>query len=1206
MASEGIKTTGKDVEKSASLESKLARIRQHRTSKLPHQKQLATILDAIEQTLKEEETELTPSAYVVALLSLLGQDLTDIELTKEDVASSSIYLLDSIIPHVSQPLLREKSGPLLSYLNPLLEQPDVTSGLLRSTIGCLETILTAQAAAAWSQHTSDTDFRLELRKLLEFCVDDRPKVRKRAQEAVTAILDNPPDKLTSHPALNMCSDLTMSAVTTQFKLFSEKHNKRIKTDGKDTTEKKVIFSLQLIRSIAMCESGWPHNKVEALCNNLFTVSRSQAEHLVVSALDVFQAMFTTSDDRTHAVDSIDSANFLSIVQSILNLCPSETDQQLAPPWIAIVIQSFSAYTQIDSETAFAKLPEIFEILVSFLQSGLLSNISASASQGLVALASTCIPVELLLEKPMKAATEKSLTKISSLAASLLSVKYQAVWKDIMQFFVALFDAFGTFSDPYLLESLKTISKLRNVEQFEGIAEVDQVIAAAIRSLGPEKILNLLPLNLDNHGPTSPGRAYLLPLLRDNTMNATLAHFMNEMVPLGETLLKKAQDATDNGKGLDAKICETLFKQIWSLFPRYCDLPTDLRLSLSQKNAERIANVLYESIELRAPVCKGLRILVESHQIYLDRESENFDPVLESKISREDAAINLNFLGSIASKFLVVFFNIFNQTAADSRLYLLETISAFLSITPKEDITVTFEKVSAMVKSSLPLSGEGLVSQTMMDLVIAMIPYLPKLLYNDVKQIVFASLTSSDYQIQRRSYRAVSKMALSENGDEYILANIGEFEKALLGAALAVKPPARNTRLTALIDIVQLLPSSALHLITAIVPEAVIGVKELNEKTREAAYQLLIAMGDKMAGGGTVSMQLVADVEDTVPMVEASIEEYFTMVSAGMAGTTPHMISATISALSHLLFQYRNIIRKNVMEELVETVNLFLTSHNREIVKASLGFVKVTVTCLPAEIVQPRLAAIVPNIVEWAHEHHARFKLKVKHLIERLIRRFGAQEIEKVFPESDKKLFTNIRKIKERSRRKKLNVEKDIADTEEGHRSHRKQPHMSEYEAALYDSSSEDDDAGSDEDTKSAVRGRRMKKSAHEAYIVNDEDNEPLDLLNNVALAKVTSSKPTLRGKPKSRQNKMTKDNEGKFIVSEENTKPAKDTDEDMINKLAAKAAQASSVNAYVDAVKNGPVRGQRNRLKYKNKREHDDGSDEEMKRAKPARRRARF
>jgi ribosomal RNA-processing protein 12 len=42
----------------------------------------------------------------------------------------------------------------------------------------------------------------------------------------------------------------------------------------------------------------------------------------------------------------------------------------------------------------------------------------------------------------------------------------------------------------------------------------------------------------------------------------------------------------------------------------------------------------------------------------------------------------------------------------------------------------------------------------------------------------------------------------------------------------------------------------------------------------------------------------------VGSVEANVEEYITMVAAGLAGTTPHMISASINALSRLIFEFK--------------------------------------------------------------------------------------------------------------------------------------------------------------------------------------------------------------------------------------------------------------------------------------------------------------
>lgn len=52
--------------------------------------------------------------------------------------------------------------------------------------------------------------------------------------------------------------------------------------------------------------------------------------------------------------------------------------------------------------------------------------------------------------------------------------------------------------------------------------------------------------------------------------------------------------------------------------------------------------------------------------------------------------------------------------------------------------------------------------------------------------------------------------------------------------------------------VESLPADYLALIPEILSEAVLGTKEVNEKARDAGFDLLVAMGHKMAKGGTVT------------------------------------------------------------------------------------------------------------------------------------------------------------------------------------------------------------------------------------------------------------------------------------------------------------------------------------------------------------------
>ncbi|KAK7203887.1 NUC173 domain-containing protein [Myxozyma melibiosi] len=1219
------------------LESKLDRIRLHKTSKLQHQKQLSVILDAVEQTLKEQNTELSPSAYVIALLSLLNQAFSDDEIKNPELASSVVYLLDTVLPHAPPQLLISKFASILVYISPSLTHADASPALIRSAIGCLESILIAQDTAAWRKPASELGPRKALNGIMSLALDERPKVRKRAQEGIANVLSHPPAGPSPvHPAVVSCTESTLRSIDDLYAAFRSDGQKRKAQSGgaPRPAEKRLIFALQLTRSIAGGEGGWPAANVEALCHVLLTISRSAEEYLVTASMDVFQALFSSMAESADEDNKLDAAKFEKIASSILDLRPSESDQHLAPSWLAILAQCFQAYSDIDEIKTFNKLPELFETVAEFMQAGLPENVVTSAAQCLIALATTCIPVDALVAQPLAKSTKQTLAAIAATANSFLSVKYQTVWRDVFTILTALFDAFGFVADPYLIDILVTVGELRTGGEFEGRAEADEVIGAAIRALGPEKVLAILPLNLESPGPGKPGRAFLLPLLRDNIRNATLGHYVTEMAPLGDRLYQKVESlGGDSERTVQVKIYETLVEQIWALLPRYCDLPLDLRDSFTQPFAEALANVLYQRVELRQVVCKSLRVLVESNKLYVEGAIDGQNPFLEARLSKEEAGRNLEYLGGMASKFLAVLFNVFNQTVSEHRVFILDTINSFLSITSAEDIKGTFQKVVSLLTPALEKSASKKkdtganptgkfsvppVSHTMMDLAVAMVPYLPISLYGELSKIFMATIQNPDSQLQKRGYRIITRMAQSEDGAEFLVANIDSLEGVIAGASEKVTPPSRGARMSALIDVVRILPSSDLHFIPVILPEAVIGTKEVNEKTREAAYNLLVAMGDKMAGGGSVAISKVPNMDAGAADVEASIDEFFTMVSAGLAGATPHMISASITALSRLLYQYKSILNASVIEELVATIDLFLTSKNREIVKAALGFVKVIVTSLPKEFVEPKLATLVPNLLEWAHEHHARFKLKVKHLLERLVRRFGVEAMEKVFPEADKKLLTNIRKTKERAARKKeAEGAEDAEEEEEGKQQRKQKKFLSEFEEAIYGSDSDSEYVESDdEETRQARKAARAKtsvggrKKKGETYIVDDDD-DPLDLLDKKTLARISSTKPTAAASGAARKSRMSKvrvsEASGKMLVDdEEANKKAIDPDAAVVQKLAASAAEANPVNAYLDAVKNGPVRGQRNKLKYKNKRGREEEESDEERAAPKPRRRAKF
>lgn len=357
---------------------------------------------------------------------------------------------------------------------------------------------------------------------------------------------------------------------------------------------------------------------------------------------------------------------------------------------------------------------------------------------------------------------------------------------------------------------------------------------------------------------------------------------------------------------------------------------------------------------------------------------------------------------------------------------------------------TFTKVTTMLESTLAEPTKKTptekakdkdrmppMAHTLMDLVIAITPYLPSDSHQALFLIFAATVNKSDDpQLQKKAYKVVPRLAETEEGQKALKDKSEALQKFLIEAAEKATPPARRDRLAALSQLVEFLPQADLHFIPSILSEVVISAKEVNEKARTAAFDLLVLMGEKMKAGGTVVNSKVAHMPADAPDVAASLDEYVTMVSAGLAGSTPHMISASITALTRILYQFKDDIKPDLVGEMVTTLDLFLTSKNREIVRSVLGFVKVCIISLPVDMMMPRFGTLVPNLMVWSHEHKAHFKAKVKHIIERMIRRFGYNAVERFVPEEDKKLVVNIRKTRERRKRQKDAVTEGGGDEDE--------------------------------------------------------------------------------------------------------------------------------------------------------------------------------
>jgi ribosomal RNA-processing protein 12 len=635
--------------------------------------QTNVLLSAIEDTLRQQNSDFTPTAYFAALLALLGRQISAQGIANKDTATATVYLLDLTTPSVPAPLLRSKFTEILTSLAPALTHQDADAPLIRASIGCLESLLVVQDARAWELPQSSISPRRAVAGLLQISVDTRPKVRKRAQEALGKVLANPPPSPSlDHPAADMCAETAQKMLhdIAELAAKSKKHKASKEPLNKDPD---LIHALQLIKTIATSSGGWPSRKIDVLCELLLNISKSSNEYLTMAAFEIFEVIFAGM------VGELASAKLPRLLEVIGELQPSKNDSQLLPPWIAVISRGYEVSAQVEPEDTFMKLPELFIMISEFLTSSS-HNIRISASECLISFLVNLIPDSVILEPSVY--DEKILEKVGKIAQDLLSVKYQAAWMEVFNMLSAMFETLRWRSDPILRPVLRTIGDLRSNDSFAGKKEADAVISRAISAMGPEVVLEILPLNLPKPPPGQTGRVWMLPLLRDSVHNTKLAHFRTEMVPLSEQLYERVIAHAGREKTMEIKVFETVVQQIWSVLPGYCDLALDLVEAFDQTFCEMLANLLYGQSDLRTDICKALANLVDSNKAIVELEGPD-DLLAQARISKVDARKNLDHLAGLASNMLAVLFNVYSQTLPQYRGTILRTINAYLSIIPQK-------------------------------------------------------------------------------------------------------------------------------------------------------------------------------------------------------------------------------------------------------------------------------------------------------------------------------------------------------------------------------------------------------------------------------------------------------------------------------------------------------------------------------------------
>ncbi|XP_070609003.1 RRP12-like protein [Erythrolamprus reginae] len=1056
-------------------------------------KEICAVLAAVTEVIRTQGGTESETEY-------FGVLMTTLEAVESPESLAAVaYLLSLVLKRVPSPVLIKKfSDTSKAFMGILSSQACGDSNLaLRWILSCAAILLRRQNLAAWNYPVTMQVFH----GLLSFTVHVKPKVRKAAQQGVSSILrgseflfgDGAP---LHHPA----------AISTAKFCVQE-----IEKSGGAKEATTTLHMLTLLRDLLPC---FPAPAVKSCCETLLRVMTLSHVLVTACAMKAFHSLFAAQSSPMCLPAELNA----QIIMALYDYAPNENDLQPLLAWLAVMERAHVNIAKLQWDLCCVHLPRLFSVAMNCFLSHH-SQVVEAAAKTLMVLLKECVAPHVTELGHVSSATPSGsaahICKMFRIVEEGLTYQYHAAWASVLQVLKVFFEACGQQCHPIMQKCLQSLADLRSSSHFPHIVLLDQTLGAAVATMGPQVVLEAIPLDIDGTEETLDfPRSWLLPVLRDHIQSAPLAFFSSHFLPLAASLKNRASDLAQEGRELEAKIYNTLQWQIWTLLPSFCNHATDVVLSFKGL-ARTLGTAINDSSELRQIVCQALRKLINKG--------------CPTEAERAEA-------GRFAKNFLPIMFNVYSQEGDESessahRRSLLDTIRSYLTVTEAGLVNSFLEKACEKLTSS---DSSEFTRLSILDLVVAMAPYADEPSLYALYGSIHSSLQNKDHRIQKKIYRVLEEVCASDQPacHNFVQSHLEELKSALLDSLSSATSPAKRPRLKCLFHIIKQLTVEHEDFVTALVPEVILCTKEVSVGARKNAYNLLVEIGRAFIRFG--------------PTPNEGMQRYLLLIYAGLTGSIT-MISCTVLALARLLYEFKEHIGSDALEELVKHVCLMVGSRTRDVVKSALGFLKVTVLLLDTTLLGRHLETMLEAIGGLTDDMRRHFRVKLRNLLSKLIRKFGFEPLQALLPESYRKVLLNIRKAEARNRKRQAVKRAVATSAEEGTLA---PPKGDSIEDILADSDSDLEDKT---DKRKGRVTRKVLRQQNQAWLKEGESDEPLNFLDPNVAHRVLATRPgtAQTGKVKHDFNLSA---DGRLIICEEEEEPTglNEESEDLMQEVGIK------------------------------------------------------
>uniref|UniRef100_A0A2K6CSY8 Ribosomal RNA processing 12 homolog n=1 Tax=Macaca nemestrina TaxID=9545 RepID=A0A2K6CSY8_MACNE len=893
-------------------------------------------------------------------------------------------------------------------------------------LSCLATLLRKQDLEAWGYPVTLQVYH----GLLSFTVHSKPKIRKAAQHGVCSVLKGSEfmfgEKAPAHhPAAVSAAKFCIQ---------------EIEKSGGSKEATTTLHMLTLLKDLLPC---FPEGLVKSCSETLLRVMTLSHVLVTACAMQAFHSLFHARP----GLSTLSAELNAQIITALYDYVPSENDLQPLLAWLKVMEKAHINLVRLQWDLGLGHLPRFFGTAVTCLLSPH-SQVVTAATQSLKEILKECVASHMADVGSVTSSASgpaQSVAKMFRAVEEGLTYKFHAAWSSVLQLLCVFFEVCGRQAHPVMRKCLQSLCDLRLSPHFPHTAALDQAVGAAVTSMGPEVVLQAVPLEIDGSEETLDfPRSWLLPVIRDHVQETRLGFFTTYFLPLANTLKSKAMDLAQAGSTVESKIYDTLQWQIWTLLPGFCKRPTDVATSFKGL-ARTLGTAISERPDLRVTVCQALRTLItkgcqaEADRVEVSRFAKNFLPIL---------------------------FNLYGQPVAAGdtpapRRAVLETIRTYLTITDTQLVNSLLEKASEKV---LDPASSDFTRLSVLDLVVALAPCADEAAISKLYSTIRPYLESKAHGVQKKAYRVLEEVCASPQGPGalFVQSHLEDLKKTLLDSLRSTSSPAKRPRLKCLLHIVRKLSAEHEEFITALVPEVILCTKEVSVGARKNAFALLVEMGHAFLRFGSNQ--------------EEALQRYLVLIYPGLVGAVT-MVSCSILALTHLLFEFK-----------------------------------------------------MEAIGKLSDDMRRHFRMKLRNLFTKFIRKFGFELVKRLLPEEYHKVLVNIRKAEARAKRHRALSQAATEEEEEEEEEEPAQGKGDSIEEILADS--EDEEDNEEEERSRGKEQRKLARQRSQAWLKEGGGDEPLNFLDPKVAQRVLATQPGPgRGRKKDHGFKVSAD--GRLIIREE-------------------------------------------------------------------------